>query len=135
MEFCSIAPELKKIKKSVLKKNLIFPKMEISSSNIKKFQEMEALKKKKILLFQEMGSLKSFLYFGKWSFSVHFKKISYISKNKNPEKVSYIFLKERCFHISGKGNPPQKILIFSETELSSISGNRNPEKLEVTCKA
>ena len=67
-------------------------------------------------MFQEMGSLKSLLYFGKWSFSVYFSK-------------------ESCSYISGKENPEKKPLIFNETELSSISGNRNPKKLEVTCKA
>ena len=53
MEFCSITPKLKKIKKSILKKDLIFPKLEISSSNIKKFQEMEALKKKNSFYFKK----------------------------------------------------------------------------------
>ena len=80
MEFCSITPKLKKIKKSILKKDLIFPKLEISSSNIKKFQEMEALKKKirfisrngipkKLLIFWEMELFsplqENFLYFKK----------------------------------------------------------------------
>ena len=82
-----------------------------------------------------MGSLKSLLYFGKWSFSVYFEKVSYISRNKNPEKISHVFSKESCSYISGKENPEKKPLIFNETELSSISGNRNPKKLEVTCKA
>ena len=83
--------------------------MEISSSNIKKFQGMEALKKK-IPFVSRNGIPKTLLIFWEMELLVHFKKISCISRNKNPEKISYIFLKERCSYISGKGNPPKKFL-------------------------
>ena len=66
--------------------------------------------------------LKKFLYFGKRNpalFSPRSKnknidteKISYTSGNENPEKSSYIFLKESYSYISGIGNP-EKVPYFS----------------------
>ena len=35
--------------------------------------------------------------------------------NRSSEKIAYIFSKESCSYISGKGNP-KKLFIFQETE-------------------
>ena len=62
---------------------------------------------------------------------LHPEKTSYISGNRNLEKISYIFLKESLSYISGNGNP-EKFFIFQETELSYnretsyISGSNVP---------
>ena len=53
---------------------IIFPEMEISGSNIKKFLIFSYISRngnppppKEFLIFQETETLKSFLYFGKWN--------------------------------------------------------------------
>ena len=61
--------------------------------------------RKKFLKFQETENPeKSFLDFGKWNFSAHPNKISYISGNRNPEKIPYIFSKESFSYILENGN-------------------------------
>ena len=71
--------------------------MELSRSNIKKFQEMETLTRFLIFLETEPFSppQENFLYFRKWkhqNFSYIFSKenFSYISGNGNLKKISYI---------------------------------------------
>ena len=39
---------------------------------------------------------------------IHPEEISYTSGNKNPDKISYIFLKERFSYISENGNPEKQ---------------------------
>ena len=94
--------------------------MELSCSNIKNilyflvYQETEILEK---IVFQEMKTLKSFLYFGKWNFSAQARQIKLSSSNI---ETFLIFSQKKAF------------LIFQKTETlknSYISGGtpKNPE--------
>ena len=42
--------------------------------------------------------------------TIYLKKISYTSRNENPEKISYIFSKEGFSYIFGNGNPETETL-------------------------
>ena len=103
---------LKFLSKSIIPN---FQEMELSSSNIKKFQGMET--PPKIPYISGKGNPKqSFLYFEKWNFSVHPRKNSYTSGNESPKKSCCILLKESCSNILEKGNP-ENFFVFQETEL------------------
>ena len=52
---------------------------------------------------------------------IHPEKISYISRNGNPEKIPYIFFK-KSFLIFRKTRTPKFFFIFQKTKLSYISG-------------
>ena len=92
--------------------------MELSGSNTKKF-----------LIFLKTETLQT-CYISRRNFlssknkKIHLEKIAYISEKRNPEKISYIFLKESLSFILKNGNP-KKLFILQETELSCISGNGN----------
>ena len=75
--------------------------MEFSSSNIKKF--LYFLKRELFLYFQKNPTL--FSPSKKNKNKIHPDKLSYTSGNGNPEKTSYIFLKESFSHILENGNP------------------------------
>ena len=102
--------------------------MELSSSNIKKFQGTEISKKfpyiqemellssnikkkfrkwkprKKLLIFQETETLKKLLIFQEMK-----ENFFYFRKLK-PRKNSYIFSKENFLYIFGNGNPESETL-------------------------
>ena len=85
--------------------------MELSCSNIIFFIFFLSFDKrqprKKIIVFQETETLKGLLIFqGIELFKPKLEKISYTSGNGGPEKISYIFSKENCSYISGKGPAP-----------------------------
>ena len=83
--------------------------MELFSSNIKKFQEMETTKKTPYISGNGNPKKTSFI-------SENGTFQSYASGNIGPKKIPYVFSKERFFYISENGNPG-KIVIFQETEL------------------
>ena len=86
MEPCTLRPELKKIKKFLPKKLLIFQEIELFNTNIKKFHEMET-PSKKLLIFQEMGTLKKLLIFREMElFSPPQEKPLILQKTKTPKK-------------------------------------------------
>ena len=78
---------------------------------------------------EKIDTVKNSLYFRKWNFlavtlkefqqSKTPKKFNYISGNENPEKISYIFLKESFSYIL---ETSKKLFIFQETKLFYISG-------------
>ena len=85
-------------KKTILKKSVIFQKMELSSSEIKNFlifQDMELYSSRiiKVLIFPEMelSSLIFFLHFRKGNFKLEIKKNRF-------EKISYIFSKKHFLY-------------------------------------
>ena len=118
-----LSPGSKKIKKF-----LIFQQMELNGSNIKKFQETET--PKKIPYISGNGNhTKAFYLLGNTTFQTRLEKISYTSVNRNPKKISYIFLKESCSYAPEE--TPKKFLMFQETELSYIFPEELP-KLQKT---
>ena len=69
--------------------------MELSGSNINKF-----------LMFQEIETLKNLLIFQEAIFpakkkKIHPEKVSYTSRNGNPQKIPHNFSKENYSYISG----------------------------------
>ena len=91
-------PRKKKSKTNLPQKIfLIFPEVELSSSNMKN-----------ILIFSQK---KAFLIFSQKIKIIHPVRISYASGNDNTKKTSYIFSKESCFYISGNGNSKKAFYI------------------------
>ena len=138
------SPISKKLKNPTQKKFFLFQEMELLSSNFKKVSGYRNLEKKS-LYFRKRKPQKRFLYFKKWTLSVHPEKSSYTSGNGSPKRISYFLSKESCFYISGNGNL-KKFLTFQETELSYISETlknfsrpKSKKKVlifqKVTCKA
>ena len=110
--------KIKKIHPEI--KFLIFREMELLSSNINKFQETKTPPKSPYI--SRNGNLKKASYIsGNGTIQSTPRKISYTSGNRSPEKISYIFTKERFSYISGNGNPENSLyfrkrnfLIFQE---------------------
>ena len=104
--------------------------MELLSSNFKKVSGYRNLEKKS-LYFRKRKPQKRFLYFKKWTLSVHPEESSYTSGNGSPKRISYFLSKESCFYISGNGNLKK---------ISYVLGNGtflyfgNPKKLLETKK-
>ena len=82
--------------------------MKLSSSNLRNFL---CFKNRKFPIFQEMETMKDFLYFRKQLFkprkikTIYPENMSYTSGSKSPQKTSYI---------SGNRSP-EKLLMFQET--------------------
>ena len=93
-------------KKNTPRENFLYSgKMELSSSNIKKFLTFS--QEQDFLMFWKTKNPKNFLYFLKRKLFLYFRK-------RKPRKNFLYLRKRKLFYISGNGNPEK---------ISYISGN------------